>query len=275
MAQSGFNDSPLCGFIVLCMVRPVPSPAHTVVRGAELHHIHTGDRADLLHIFHRLLLFNHKAQDDAVQTLNVFLLGNPGGTADKLAGGAAVQTGGPSHHGPNHCHHLLHLPGGTVIGEIYRLKPGCYCLLSYVGPVLKIHLDHGAHVVQLGSPGQIFQVRLAEGSILRHKLHIVKIAADSQHFCVNGPGAPKPGGHRGPLLPEDAAQLVFFHHKIAVLSSASRAKNQSGMVITDKTVLMATRAEPSSSSPRYRAASTAVRLAAGIPDKSVQVAVTT
>src|SRR5699024_10211059 len=106
-------------------------------------------------------------------------------------------------------------------------------------------------------------------------LHIVKIAAGSQHLRVNGPGAPEPGGHRGPSLPEDAAQLVFFHHKFAVLSTASRAKNQSGMVIADKTVLMATRAEPSSSSPRYRAARTAVRLAAGMPDKSVQVAVTT
>ena len=91
------------------------------------------------------------------------------------------------------------------------LKAGGDGLLGHIPPVFKIHLDHAAHMVQLGRPHKVFQVGLAERGILGHELHIVEVPRGPHGLHIGRQRAPKPAAHGAAALFQYLPDPVFSH----------------------------------------------------------------
>ena len=103
------------------------------------------------------------------------------GGGDEAPVGTAVEPVDLIGHRLDHGNGLTHLVRGAVIGKIDGLEAGGNGLLGHIGPVLQICLEHGAHVVQLGGPGDIFQVALVEGGVFGYEFQVVIISVAPTH----------------------------------------------------------------------------------------------
>ena len=111
--------------------------------------------------------------------------------------------------GGNQPQGLSNLVGGLVIGEQHRLESHSDGLLGHIAPVLEVHLNHGATVVELTGPHKVLQLRQGVGGVFGQELQVIESTAHRGGLRSGGPGAPDASVDGGLAFLQQLADLVF------------------------------------------------------------------